>query len=46
MSEREAPEVQEEETERGQAAPAPDPRELAEALAELARLQRLGNGLR
>ena len=45
MNERENPDVREE-TDRGQAVPAPDPRELAEALAELARLQRLGNGLR
>ena len=45
MNERENPDVREE-TERGQAAPLSDPRELAEALAELARLQRLGNGLR
>ena len=45
MNERENPDVREE-ADRGQAAPAPDPRELAKALAELARLQRLGNGLR
>ncbi len=46
MSETEKTEAWDSEAEEPRPAPQPDPRSLAEALAELARLRRLGNGIR